>query len=104
MSSFKQFKYEGLNILHESLLSTGVLSEDYRQRILGLALTAVGEAYEAGKQDALREAAAREQIDALEEWCPICKTYHFNPGEKSDSGKVTRECPEIPSTDPRNRR
>lgn len=35
-------------------------------------------------------------------WCAVCKTYHENVGEKTDAGKLTRQCPRIPVDDPRN--
>lgn len=36
------------------------------------------------------------------EWCPVCHTYHVNPGEKTDAGKLTRQCPLLSGDDPRN--
>jgi hypothetical protein len=35
-------------------------------------------------------------------WCPICKTYHHNVGERTDAGKVTRPCPLLADFDARN--
>ncbi len=37
-----------------------------------------------------------------EQWCPVCKTYHANPGVKTDAGALVTRCPVIPATDPRN--
>jgi hypothetical protein len=36
------------------------------------------------------------------QWCPICKTYHSNPGQKTDAGTITRLCPLLRADDPRN--
>jgi hypothetical protein len=27
------------------------------------------------------------------QWCPICRTYHRDPGEKTDAGWITKPCP-----------
>lgn len=35
------------------------------------------------------------------QWCPVCRTYHAEVGEKTDAGAVTRPCPLIPTCDPR---
>ena len=37
-----------------------------------------------------------------DQWCPVCKTYHENVGEKTDIGELTKPCPLIPADDPRN--
>lgn len=36
------------------------------------------------------------------QWCPVCKTYHDEVGEKTDAGELTRQCPRIPVDHPRN--
>jgi hypothetical protein len=36
------------------------------------------------------------------QWCPICKTYHHNVGERTDAGKVTRPCPLLADFDAQN--
>lgn len=36
------------------------------------------------------------------EWCPVCGTEHVEPGEKTDRGRLTRQCGRIPMDDPRN--
>jgi hypothetical protein len=36
------------------------------------------------------------------QWCPVCKLYHRHPGERTGSGHVTRHCPLLHSSDPRN--
>lgn len=36
------------------------------------------------------------------QWCPVCKTYHLEVGEKTDAGKLMRQCPLLSVDDPRN--
>jgi hypothetical protein len=31
------------------------------------------------------------------EWCPVCHTYHVDPGRKTDAGRLTRQCPLLPA-------
>lgn len=49
------------------------------------------------------QAKLRTADEPLPQWCPVCKTYHTEPGEKTDAGRLVRQCPSIPLTDPRNR-
>lgn len=42
-------------------------------------------------------------VQRAEEWCPVCKNYHPNPGVRSDAGSLLEPCPVIPRNDPRNR-
>lgn len=30
------------------------------------------------------------------EWCPVCKTYHTDPGARRDDGRPMRPCPLLP--------
>lgn len=53
-------------------------------------------------RDAVRAARAvigREsrEVPGAPEWCPICHTYHVDPGGKTDAGRVTRPCPRSPA-------
>jgi hypothetical protein len=50
--------------------------------------------------DALRNAQT-EAPQLAHQWCPICKRYHDDVGEKTDAGDITRPCPRIPTDDPR---
>lgn len=58
------------------------------------------------KYAALRHIAADALYSARAvshpEWCPVCKTYHHNPGVRTDAGGLVEQCPEIPKDDPRN--
>lgn len=29
-------------------------------------------------------------------WCPVCHTYHPDPGEKTDAGQIARPCNRLP--------
>lgn len=44
------YKYDALNRLDKSLKATNVLSEDYRTDVFSLALLAVSQAYDAGRE------------------------------------------------------
>jgi hypothetical protein len=50
----------------------------------------------------VRELEAQATPEPQDQWCPVCKTYHKNVGEKTDSGYVTRPCPISPLTAPWN--
>jgi len=55
----------------------------------------------AGVTDAI---ALFDRLDLGEhnQWCPVCKSYHADPGVRTDAGALVRPCPAIPSHDPRN--
>lgn len=38
----------------------------------------------------------------LPEWCPVCHTYHRDPGSKTDAGKLVRRCGHLSPDDPLN--
>lgn len=56
-----EFKYDGLNKLHASLSATRVLSDAYAQDVFGLALLAVGEAFDAGRAQGRHEGEAEAE-------------------------------------------
>lgn len=64
---------------------------------------------EASRPRGVTEAIALlDRLDALSDpasaaWCPVCKNYHTEPGERTDAGKLTRQCSRIPADDLRNR-
>jgi hypothetical protein len=29
------------------------------------------------------------------QWCPVCKTYHVEVGEKTDAGRLVKPCPRL---------
>jgi hypothetical protein len=35
------------------------------------------------------------------QWCPVCKGYHADPGQRTDAGVVLRRCPLLSEDDPR---
>jgi hypothetical protein len=54
-------------------------------------------------REACRRLQRKGPASRRSQWCPVCKTYHVDPGEKTDAGVLTRPCPQIPADDPRNR-
>ena len=56
----------------------------------------INRAVENVEGEIMRERTQRDQ------WCPVCKTFHDDPGEKTDAGRLTRPCPRL-AADPRNR-
>lgn len=38
-----------------------------------------------------------------DQWCPVCKHYHFKVGERTDNGHTTRPCPLLDPSDDRNK-
>lgn len=43
-----------------------------------------------------------ERAPEVVPWCPVCKSYHTDPGEKTDAGALIRRCSVIDRDDPRN--
>lgn len=39
---------------------------------------------------------AKRQPGPRDQWCPVCHRYHFAVGEKTDAGRLVRECPLLP--------
>lgn len=48
------------------------------------------------------ETAIAQASRSRAQWCPVCRSHHDNPGEKTDRGALIRRCPMLPDSDPRN--
>lgn len=69
-----EFANPALNALTESLDATGVLSDDYKSRVIGYALAACSEAYKAGQEKASGSAAVGATVQPV-------RSVTTNPGD-----------------------
>lgn len=47
-------------------------------------------------KNAMVTAGMKQHEATHREWCPVCHSYHVDPGEKTDAGQLTKPCPASP--------
>jgi hypothetical protein len=52
------------------------------------------------ENERLRAGVPAPEPPVKPEWCPVCHSYHVDPGVKTDAGRVVRDCPRVPAPEP----
>ena len=53
--------------------------------------------YERGYADGAAAPVSDAKVEAL--WCPVCHSYHREPGEKTDAGSIVKPCRAVSGED-----